>query len=239
MLPELRRMGAWGGGVLSLFGLIYMALVAVSMITAGGFPPGEPYQTTIHVLVMVMAAWMVFLWAVLYRAAPAAKKPLALTSFAMVAALAVLTSINRYVALTVVHQGLSAGSTPGLQWFLPYTWPSVMLAIEILAWGLFLGLACLSLAPVIRAGRFGRALFWVLVATGVLSLCAAVARIVNSLALSVAGLAGWGPGLTTAAILLTLWFRGAPSGPVTDSRSPAAERERGPGSATGRGRTSS
>jgi hypothetical protein len=209
MQPELRRMGIWGGGVLSLFGLIYMGLVAASMIAAGGFLPGEPYQTIIHILVIIMAAWMVFLWAVLYRAAPAAKKPLALTSFAMVVALAVLTSINRYVALTVVHQGLAAGSQPGLQWFLPYSWPSVMLAIEILAWGLFLGLACLSLAPVVRAGRFGRALFWVLLATGGLSLCAALAQIVNSVALSVAGLAGWGPGLTTVAILLTLWFRNA------------------------------
>jgi len=49
------------------------------------------------------------------------------------------TSINRYVALTVVRQSLAAGNTDGLQWFLPYTWPSIMLAIEYLAWGFFLG----------------------------------------------------------------------------------------------------
>jgi hypothetical protein len=209
MEPGLRKMGVWGSGVLALFGIVYMGLVAAAMVAAGGFLPVEPYQTVIHVLVILMAAWMVFVWAVLYRAAPEKNKVPALVSFGMVLILAALTSINRYVALTVVHQGLAAGSPPGLQWFLPYSWPSVMLAIEILAWGLFLGLACLSLAPVYSAGRFGRALFWALVATGILSLCAAVAQMVNSVALSIAGLAGWGPGLTTVAVLLTLSFRHA------------------------------
>jgi hypothetical protein len=49
---------------------------------------------------------------------------------------ATLTSINRYVALTVVRQSLAAGNTDGLQWFLPYTWPSIMLA----------GSVCLAIA---------------------------------------------------------------------------------------------
>jgi hypothetical protein len=224
MEPHLKAMGMWGGGVLAVFGVIYMGLVTASMISAGGFLPGEPYQTFIHILVMVMAAWMVFLWAVLHRSAPAEKKAFSLTSFGMVAALAALTTINRYVALTVVRRSSGPQSAPGLQWFLPYSWPSVMLAIEILAWGFFLGLACLSLAPVFRRGHFARWVFWTLLATGLLSLCAAVAQIVDSAALSIAGLVGWGPGLTSVAVLMALWFRHAdgPARAPAQAASPAA-----------------
>jgi hypothetical protein len=180
--------------------------------------PGEPYQMIIHILVMLMAAVMVFLWAVLHRSARASKKAFSLASFGLVVALAALTCINRYVALTVVRQSLGSQGSPGLQWFLPYSWPSVMLAIEILAWGFFLGLACLSLALVFRGSPLARAIAWALLATGVLSLCAAVAQIVGSVALSVAGLVGWGPGLTTVSVLMALWYGRADTRAGTTTR---------------------
>ena len=202
----MAKTGAWSSGVLAGLGVLYMGLVAGSVVSGGGLMPGEPFQTIIHVLVMLMAGWMVFLWAVLHRSTPDDRKAFSLASFGMVIALAALTCINRYVALTVVRQSLGARDVPGLQWFLPYTWPSVMLAIEILAWGFFLGLACLSLAPVFRTGPFARGLFWALLATGVLALCAALGQIVGSVALSFAGLAGWGPGLTTVSVLMALRF---------------------------------
>jgi hypothetical protein len=81
-----------------------------------------------------------------------------------------------------------------------------MLAIEILAWGFFFGLACLCLAPAFTGNRLAGAIRWTLLVTGGLSLCAALGQVVNSLALSLAGPAAWGPGLTAAAVLSAIWF---------------------------------
>jgi hypothetical protein len=103
-----------------------------------------------------------------------------------------------------VPQAIAMGETDGLEWFLPYGSPSIMLAMENLAWGYYYGLACLCLAPVFRKGGLERAAFWTLIASGGLSLAAALGHVLNSLALSVLGPPAWGPGL----ILLTgLWMR--------------------------------
>jgi len=70
----MAKTGAWSSGVLAGLGIVYMGLVAGSVIAGGGLMPGEPWQTVIHVLVMIMAGWMVFLWAVLHRSTPEDRK---------------------------------------------------------------------------------------------------------------------------------------------------------------------
>jgi len=57
-----------------------------------------------------------------------------------------------------------------------------------------------------------RAIFWTLIATGLLSLSAVAGQVSGSSTLSfspftMAGVLGWGPGLTLAAGLITICFR--------------------------------
>ena len=208
---QIRRIGFWSGLVLVILGLTYLGLIAAMMLSGSGFPPVEPFQTIFNALIMITAAWMVFFWSILHQVAPVERKLFSQASFAMIVIFATLTSINRYVGLTVVRQSIASGNTNGLQWFLPYGWPSVMLALELLAWGFFFGLACLSLAPVFMNGRLERTIFWTLILTGILSLLAALGQVIGSNALSFspytfAGMMGWGPGLTTSVILLVIWF---------------------------------
>jgi hypothetical protein len=208
---QIRHIGFWSGLVLVILGLTYLGLIVAMMLSGSGFPPVEPFQTIFNVLILITAVWMVFFWSILHQVAPVERKLYSQASFAMIVIFATLTSINRYVGLTVVKQSLASGNTNGLQWFLPYSWPSVMLALEILAWGFFFGLACLCLAPVFMNGRLERAIFWTLILTGILSLLAALGQVIGSNALSFtpytfAGMMGWGPGLTTSVTLLVIWF---------------------------------
>jgi hypothetical protein len=213
MMPALvRRIGIWGGIFLAILGFIYLGLIAIMMLSGSGFPPVEPYQTMFNILILITAAWMVFYWAVLHQAVQGEKRLFSLASLVMIVIFSALTSINRYVALTVVRQSILTGNTAGLEWFLPYDWPSIMLALEILGWGFFFGLACLCLSAVFTNGKLERAICWTLIATGILSLCAAVGQVLNTSSLSfnpftMAGAVAWGPGLTTAAILMAIWFR--------------------------------
>ncbi len=208
---QVRRFGFWSGIVLVGLGIIYVGVIFTMLISGSGFPPPEPFQTMFNVLILVTATWMVIFWTILNHAVPDEKKLFSQASLALIVIFAALTSINRYVALTVVKQSLSMGNTSGLQWFMPYHWPSVMLAVEFLAWGFFFGLACLCLAPVFRAGRLESAIFWTLIATGVLSLLAAFGQVVGASSLSfspftLAGTLAWGPGLTVAMALIAIWF---------------------------------
>jgi hypothetical protein len=217
---QVYRIGFWSGLVLVVLGLAYLGIILVMMISGSGFPPIDPFLTAVNILVLITAVWMVFFWVVLSQAITGKRILFVRISLAFMVIFATLTSINRYVALTVVNQSLAAGNTDGLQWFLPYTWPSIMLAIEYLAWGFFLGLACLSLAFVFTQGRLEHAIFWTLIITGLLSLIALVGQVSGSNSSSfspftMAGVLGWGQGLTLAAGLITIWCR--KNGRITDS----------------------
>jgi hypothetical protein len=205
-LPQ--QAGFWAAVILAVGFLVYLGILAVMLISGTGYPPVEPYQTILHFLILFAATMMVFFWATLHTVVPRDRQFFSLASLALIVIFATLTSINRFVALTVVRQSLASGNTAGLQWFLPYAWPSIMLAMEILGWGLFFGLACLCLAPVFVSGKLERAIFWTLLVTGVLCLLSVVGLLLNSMALLglVAPLA-WGliPAITF--ILMAIWFK--------------------------------
>jgi hypothetical protein len=207
MSRRIQSLGFWTGMVGVALGAAYMAAMAALFISNTGFPPVEPYQTVISVVSIFSAPAMVFFWAILYIATPTEKKVFSLASLALIIIFATLTSINRYVSLTVVRQSYLLGKTEGLEWFLPYNWPSIMAAMEVLAWGFFLGLACLCLAPVFGAERLERAIFWTLLVSGGLCLLAALGQVLNSVPLNLLGIIAWGPGITLAFVLIALWFR--------------------------------
>ena len=212
MSPQIKQIGFWSGAILVALQLVYLGLIAVMLFSGSGFPPVEPFQTMFNIVVLLIAIWMVCFWTILHQAAPIGRKIFTQASLAMIVIFATLTSINRYVGLTVVRQSISSGNMDGLQWFLPYGWPSVMFALEFLAWGLFFGLACLCLAPVFMTSKLEHFIFWTLIITGVLSLFAALGQVIGSSALTfnlytLAGTMAWGPGLATAAALIAVWFR--------------------------------
>jgi hypothetical protein len=215
---QIKRAGFWTGTILVLLGLGYLGLVIALLFSGAGFPPVEPYLTAFNLLILFTAVVIAVFWTIVDSSVPPGKKLFSHVSLVFIVIFVTLTSINRYVGLTVVRQSISAGVNSGLQWFLPYSWPSVMLALEYLGWGFFFGLGCLSLALVFSAGKLERAISWVLVATGLLSLLATLGQVLGSSALkfdlfTMAGVLGWGPGLTIAVALITAWFyrQGIPS----------------------------
>ena len=209
---RIAQVGFWTGLVLVILGLAYLGLLAAMMILGSGFPPIEPFQTAFNVLILITAAVMVLFWAILHEAVPADRKLFSRASLALIVIFATLTSINRYVGLTVVKQSIAAGNTDGLQWFMPYGWPSVMLALEMLGWGFFFGLACLCLAPAFSGGRLDRAISLLLLVVGILSLLSALGPVMGYSSLSfspftLAGVVAWGPGLTATVALIAIRFR--------------------------------
>jgi hypothetical protein len=200
------KLGYWVSLIEIVLAVAYLAAVAAMFMT-GNIPPAEPYISIVSVVSLVSAPLFVFLWAILNNTAPSETRVFTQTSLALIVIFATLTSINRYVALTVVRQSMDMGITDGLSWFMPYGWTSIMAAIEVLAWGFFLGLAFLFLAPVFRKGRLELAIFWTLIISGLLALVAVLGQVINSVILNMLGIVAWGPGLIVLFTLLACWFR--------------------------------
>jgi hypothetical protein len=202
-----QRFGFWLALLNLAGGLLYFTLVALAAL-AGGLPPAEPYQTLISAVTFLSVPGILLLWVTLRRLAPAPRQLFSQASLVMIVIFAALTSLNRYTSLTVVPQALALGQTDGLGWFQPYGWPSIMAAMEVLAWGFYFGLACLCLVPVFwKSDRLEKAIAWVLLASGGLSLISALGQVLNNIPLNLLGILAWGPGFAALMILWMAWFR--------------------------------
>jgi hypothetical protein len=190
-----------------VLGILYVIGLMVAFLFGSGFPLTSGTEKYINVVTYLTVPVIVLLWAAIHQATPAGRKVFSLGSLALIIIFATLTSINRYNALTLVPQATASGHTAGLEWFLPYGWPSIMLAMEVQGWGVYLGLACLCLAAVFQTGNLERAIFWLLVASGILCLLAAFGQVIESATLNLLGVLAWGPGLIVLFVLLALWFK--------------------------------
>jgi hypothetical protein len=206
-------LGYWLSLLVLVLGLAYFGVLVASLASAGS-PSVEPYQSLISIVTLLTAPCMILLWVVIHQVTPAGKREFSLGSLILIAIFATLTSINRYNALTTVSQAIAMGRTDELEWFLPYGRPSIMLAMEVLAWGFYYGLACLCLAPVFGKGGLERAIFWTLIASGGLSFAAILGHVLNNPLFTMLGAVAWGPGLI---LLMGLWMRWFKKGPRLDS----------------------
>ena len=100
-----------------------------------------------------------------------------------------------------------AGEAGNLARFLPYDSGSAMFALEILGWGLFLGLAALAAAPLFGGGRLGLGIRWSFAAYGVLGLTSAVGHAIGNDTMTLVGFAAWGFVLYVATGLIAVHFR--------------------------------
>lgn len=201
------RTGYWAAIATFISGLVFLAVLVATVISGTGFPPSGIFLTLISVDTLLAAVAMVFLWSAVHVFAPADRKIFSQCSLAMITVLAALTGIVRFVQLSLVPQALAAGKTDGLDFFRVYGEFSLMADIEVLAWGGFLGLALLCLAPVFRRRKLERGLFWTLIVSGLLCLIGAMGKVVSLTPLVFIGILGWGPGLTVATGLMVIWFR--------------------------------
>lgn len=192
---------------LFIFGLIGYVLFVILGALHGGLPPIEPYSSFISIVTLLSMPIMVLLWVAIHEAIPAERKLFSLGSLIFIAIFATLTSINRYNALTVVPQAQSLGMTQGLEWFMPYGWPSIMAAMEVEAWGFYLGFAMIVLAFAFTGGKLEKGISITLIICGLLCLVSVVGQFLNNALMIMIGMSAWGPGLSLLAILWLIWFK--------------------------------
>src|SRR5215211_6834420 len=128
-------------------------------------PIGDPMFTILEILIIVMMPAMV----AVHAWAPTHAKTLTLTSVVFMGLLAGMTSIVHFCILTLSRQPEFSGQS-WVPLVLSFNWPSVVYALDILAWDIFFPLSMLFAAPVFGGSRLAGWIRALMIASGVLSL---------------------------------------------------------------------
>lgn len=203
-----RRVGAWSATGLAVLGLLYLLIWTAMLATGAGYPPPEPYQTVLHLIPLILAPVLIVFLACLHTLVGPERRFLTLSALACACVFVGMTTTNRYVALTAFRQSIITGQEASVRMLSPYAWPSAMLAIEVLGWGLFFGLACLLLVPLFRGRGLPVAIAFSLAFSGVSNLASLLGPAMNNMSLLglLAPLA-WGIAPTVTFSLLAVWLK--------------------------------
>jgi hypothetical protein len=173
-------------------------------------PIGDPMFTILEVLIIVMMPAMVALMVAVHAWAPMHAKTLTLTSVVFMGLLAGLTCIVHFCVLTLSRQPELAGQS-WLPMVLSFKWPSVVYALDILAWDIFFPLSMLFAAPVFWGSRLAAWVRVLMIASGVLAFAGLSGVVVGDMQLRNIGIVGYvGVFLVVAALLAVLFYRATP-----------------------------
>jgi hypothetical protein len=125
----------------------YVPAMLAGFAANGGFdkPVADPYLAVMELLILLMAIPLVALFACVHTYAPANRRTLTLSAFALVTVAVGITVCVHVVLLTAGRQ-LDAATSPGYNLLLSWNWPSVAFALDIASWDFFLGFGLLLAA---------------------------------------------------------------------------------------------
>jgi hypothetical protein len=199
-------------GILSALGTALLCPVyAVTLI--GGLQSlstpqeaiGDPFFAVLEILILLLAPMMVVLVVAIHAWAPEKTKVFGLVSLVFMSLLAVLTCSVHFVILTVSRNAAVAALT----WaplFFSFNWPSVVYALDILAWDILFPLSALFAACVFEGSRLANWIRGLLGVSGVLALAGLSGVVSGDMQLRNIGIIGYVGVFPIAALLLAILF---------------------------------
>jgi hypothetical protein len=207
-----RSLGIFSAAATVILLVAYALTLAVGLasLESAQQPIGNPMFTILEVLIIVMMPAMVALMVAVHAWAPMQAKTLTLTSLVFMGLLAGVTSVVHFCVLTLSRQ-LEFVGRPWESLVFPFAWPSVVYALDILAWDVFFPLSMLFAAPVFRGNRLAGWIRVLMVASGLLSLAGLSGVVVGDMQLRNIGIVGYvGVFLVVAILLAILFYRATP-----------------------------
>jgi hypothetical protein len=210
--PAARRLGIVSAAATVALVVVYAVtlIIGLASLKSPNDPIGNPWFSMLEVEIIVMMPAIVALMVAVHAWAPAHAKTLSLTSVVFTGLLAGVTCCVHFVVLTLSHQAAFAGQS----WrplFMKFKWPSVVYALDILAWDVFFPLSVLFAAPVFSGSRLTLWIRWLMVASGVLALAGLSGVALGNMQWRNIGIVGYvGVFLVVAMLLLVVFRRTAP-----------------------------
>ncbi len=185
--------------------------IAYGVVLVGGLmalsspdqPIPDPYFTAMEGLILLIAPAMLALMVAIHAAAPAGRRPYALLAVACTTVMATLTAAVHFSVLTLARHPAFAGHDD----LLAFRWPSVVYAIDILAWDVFFALAALAAAAAFPGPGLAAAIRALLVASGLVAFAGLAGVAAGDMAIRNIGIVGYGLLFPVASGLIALHFR--------------------------------
>ena len=218
-----RQIGRAAALALVFFGVAYVVITSVGLVSLKSpqQPIQDPFFFMMEGLIVVTAPLYVAVMAAVHASAERSVKVYSLMALAFMIVCAAITTSVHFVLLTVSRRV----EFTSVSWFplvLSYRWPSVIYAVDILAWDWFYGLSLLFAALVFKGGRLQTALRIALAVSGALSLAGLIFLPFGDIQLRMIGIFGYA-GMSPVVFLLLATVLGR-----AKTRSQAAARILGP-----------
>jgi hypothetical protein len=189
--PSERAIGRWSARALFVLTVVYTADFVVGFAALGNLhaPLPDPYLAVGEALILVMAPVLVALMLAVHACAPTRAKSFTQVALGWMLAAAACTTTVHVVELSVARH-VDPDSFPGYARIFDFQWPSLLYAVDIVAWDVFFGLALLFAAPAFRrrsdtAARLG------LIASGSLCLLGLIGPLTDAIAWRAIGVFGY------------------------------------------------
>lgn len=206
-----RRIGRFSALTVFFIGVAYVATGAIGVRLGGGSARGEPltqidpFLAFLEILIILVAPLMVVLMAAVHACAPRGAKTYSLSALCFMILLAGITGSIHFVQLTVARRIESAGDAP-LSVIFFSKWPSVLFALDLLGWDLFLGLSLLLAAPVFKGDRLQAAIRVGLILSGALCIGGLLGPALGDLRFQVIGITGYALVFPVVCLLIARLF---------------------------------
>jgi len=211
---QQRTLGAVAAWVAFCLGMIYLVTLVFGFLSLKSpqQPIGDPYFSILEILIILLMPAMVVSMIAVHSYASPEDKGYSLASLSFMILVAGITCSEHLVILTVSRQITAAGIT----WsplFFSFTWPSVVYALDILAWDLFFALSMLFAAPVFKGVPLENAVRYLMIASGFLSLLGIIGIPLANMNVRDIGIVGYGVVAPVVFLLLALVFGRAKQAP--------------------------
>lgn len=207
-----RRLGLIAAATTAVLMVAYAVTLTKGLLSleSPDDPIGQPMFSILEVLIIVMMPAMVALMVAVHAWTPKPLKVLSLTALTFMSLLAGVTCSLHFVILTVSHQAAFAGQS-WLPLVFQFKWPSVVYALDILAWDIFFPLSMLFAAPLFSGCRLNVWIRWLMAASAMLALGGLSGVAANDMQLRNIGIVGYvGVFLVVDVLLGVLFYRAAP-----------------------------
>jgi hypothetical protein len=199
-----RRLGiASGVGVVSL-GISYLVclIIGLASLPSPQDPIGDPWFTALEILILAMMPFMVTLMVSVHAWSAKENKAQSVASVVFMTLVAVITSAVHFAILTLSQQD----AFRDMAWFFSFSWPSVVYALDILAWDFFFPLSVLFAVPVFGRDRLENRIQILLGVSGVLALAGLAGVFLNDMQVRNIGIVGYAVVFPVAAALIGILF---------------------------------
>jgi hypothetical protein len=186
-----RLAGRWSAWFVVAISVAYAAIMVAGFWSLGNLsdPLPDPYLAVAELLILLMAPVMVVLMASVHACAPVHLRMFSMIAFGWMLVAACLTMTVHVVELVVARR-VDPGTVPGFARLFDFAWPSMLYAVDVVAWDLLLGLSLLFAAFVFTGRRY-RGIRWGLLASAGLCLVGLVGPATGVLAWRGIGIVGY------------------------------------------------